>query len=100
MLIIYDINKNISFATSDDDYVKNYIEKWKKIPFLKYGVGYLWLKDAPFPKENLDTFKVDMVNNKLIKKSTTEIKEIEKGRKIKQRIMIVKNVEFETMQTN
>ena len=58
------------------------------------------MKEKPFPKEPLNTFRVDIINNKLVKKSEVELEQIEKGKKLKQKILRIKNVIVETVQAD
>lgn len=68
---MYDNKGNIQFAFSDDDYIMKYLEKYNKFPFLDKGDNYLFLKSEPFPKGEMNRYKIE--SKKLILRNKDEI---------------------------
>ena len=75
MLIIFNDVGKIQFGFSDDIYIRNFLNKYKKFPFLNHGKNSLWLKGEKIPKD-LKYYKVDVKNKGLVKKNRIEIEKV------------------------
>ena len=93
MLIIYDDNGNIKFATSDDYYVSTYFKKHNEFPFIKYGTKSLWLKGKPFLND-VEIYKI--LDKKIVERDKIEVDNILEKRKntITRKNFTVKNIEL------
>lgn len=92
MLIIYDDNGNIKFATSDDYYVASYQKKHNELPFIQYGTKSLWLKGTQFLND-VEIYKI--LDEKIVKRDEIEVNKILENRKhtITRKNFTVKNIE-------
>lgn len=78
MLIIYNNEGKITFATSDDNYVESYTKTNNNLPFLKYGTKGLWLRGENFV-DDVDFYCI--VDGRLTKREESEIAKIKENRK-------------------